>query len=39
MVGVDTPVIDGERCGVFRWAPPPQMIVELSRRFASEEGS
>ncbi len=39
MVGVDTPVIDDERCGVFRWAPPPQMIVELSRRFASEEGS
>jgi exodeoxyribonuclease V beta subunit len=37
MVGPDTPVIDGERCGVFRWRPPAQMIVELSRRFASQD--
>jgi exodeoxyribonuclease V beta subunit len=39
MIGLDTPVVDGERCGVFRWIPPPQMIVELSRRFASEDGT
>ena len=38
MIGADTPIIDGERCGVFRWTPPPEMIVELSRRFASEGG-
>ncbi len=37
MIGADTPVVDGERCGVYRWSPPPEMIVELSRRFASKE--
>jgi len=37
MIGPETPAIDGERCGVFRWNPPPQMIVDLSRRLASEE--
>ncbi|MEA2023164.1 MAG: UvrD-helicase domain-containing protein [Actinomycetota bacterium] len=36
MIGADTPIVDGERCGVFRWNPPPEMIVELSRRFASK---
>ncbi|HSJ35919.1 MAG TPA: UvrD-helicase domain-containing protein [Acidimicrobiia bacterium] len=30
MIGPDTPVIDGERCGVTRWQPPPEMIVSLS---------
>jgi len=39
MIGPDTPVIGGERCGVFRWMPPPQMIVDLSHRFASEGGT
>jgi exodeoxyribonuclease V beta subunit len=37
MIGEDTPIVDGERCGVYRWAPPPAMIVDLSRRFASRE--
>jgi exodeoxyribonuclease V beta subunit len=37
MIGAETPIVDGERCGVYRWAPPPEMIVELSRRFASKE--
>ncbi len=37
MIGPDTPVIEGERCGVFRWRPPAKMIVELSRCFASED--
>ena len=27
MVGADTPVVDGERCGVARWRPPPEMIA------------
>jgi exodeoxyribonuclease V beta subunit len=39
MIGPATPVVDGERCGVYRWTPPAQMIVELSRRFASEAGT
>ena len=33
MVGVDTPVVDGERCGVARWRPPPEMIVAISNLF------
>ncbi len=39
MIGADTPIVAGERCGVFRWNPSPEMIVELSRRFASKERS
>ncbi|MEA3511568.1 MAG: UvrD-helicase domain-containing protein, partial [Actinomycetota bacterium] len=35
MIGVDTPIEDDERCGVYRWTPPPEMIIDLSRRFAS----
>jgi exodeoxyribonuclease V beta subunit len=34
MIGPDTPVVDGERCGVYRWNPPADLIVDLSRRFA-----
>jgi exodeoxyribonuclease V beta subunit len=34
MIGPATPVVDGERCGVARWAPPPEMVIELSRLFA-----
>lgn len=30
MLGPDTPVVDGERCGVTRWQPPAEMIVALS---------
>ena len=37
MIGAETPIVDRERCGVYRWSPPPEMIVDLSRRFASEE--
>jgi len=33
MTGPDTPVVDGERCGVYRWEPPADLIVDLSRRF------
>jgi exodeoxyribonuclease V beta subunit len=33
MIGPDTPVVDGERCGVYRWEPPADLIVDLSRRF------
>jgi exodeoxyribonuclease V beta subunit len=36
MVGADTPVVDGARCGVARWAPPAEMIVAVSRLFAGE---
>jgi exodeoxyribonuclease V beta subunit len=34
MIGSETPVIEGERCGVARWRPPPHMVVGLSRLFA-----
>ena len=34
MIGPDTPVIGGERCGVARWSPPPRTIVALSDLFA-----
>ncbi len=33
MTGPDTPVVDGERCGVARWRPPPAMVVALSELF------
>ena len=39
MIGIETPVVDGERCGVYRWNPPPELIVEVSRRFAHEGAS
>ena len=34
MVGGDTPIVDGARCGVARWTPPAEMIVAISRLFA-----
>lgn len=34
MTGADAPVVDGERCGVARWSPPPEMIVAVSNLFA-----
>ncbi len=34
MIGPDTPVVDGERCGVTRWQPPAGMIVALSQLLA-----
>jgi exodeoxyribonuclease V beta subunit len=36
MVGPDTPVVEGARCGVARWEPPAEMIVAVSRLFAGE---
>jgi exodeoxyribonuclease V beta subunit len=30
MVGPDTPVVDGERCGVFAWRPPAELVTALS---------
>jgi exodeoxyribonuclease V beta subunit len=37
MAGPDTPVADGERCGVARWRPPTEMIVALSDLFVGGE--
>ena len=34
VTGPETPIVDGERCGVARWQPPTEMIVALSRLFA-----
>ncbi|MEP6814167.1 MAG: UvrD-helicase domain-containing protein [Marmoricola sp.] len=30
MCGPETPVVDGQPCGVFSWQPPAAMVVELS---------
>jgi exodeoxyribonuclease V beta subunit len=30
MCGVDTPVVDGQPCGVFSWRPPAELVVALS---------
>jgi exodeoxyribonuclease V beta subunit len=30
MCGVDTPVVDGQTCGVFSWQPPAPLVVALS---------
>ncbi len=30
MTGAATPVLDGERCGVFAWKPAAALVVELS---------
>jgi len=37
MIGPDTPVVAGERCGVARWRPPAEMIVALSRLLAGDD--
>lgn len=36
MLGADTPIIEGERCGVARWQPPTELIVDLSRLLAGD---
>jgi exodeoxyribonuclease V beta subunit len=36
MCGPDTPVVDGVPCGVFSWAPPAPLVVELSRLLDGE---
>jgi exodeoxyribonuclease V beta subunit len=33
MVGPDTPVLDGGRCGVFSWEPPTGLVAALSDLF------
>ena len=33
MAGADTPVVDGERCGVFSWPAVPALIEDLSDLF------
>ncbi|WP_375481578.1 exodeoxyribonuclease V subunit beta [uncultured Mycobacterium sp.] len=30
MCGADTPVVDGNPCGVFSWRPPAELVVALS---------
>jgi exodeoxyribonuclease V beta subunit len=30
MCGPDTPVVDGQPCGVFSWRPPVGLVEELS---------
>jgi exodeoxyribonuclease V beta subunit len=30
MTGADTPVVDGQPCGVFAWQPPAELVVALS---------
>jgi exodeoxyribonuclease V beta subunit len=34
MCGPETPVVDGQPCGVFAWHPPAAMVVELSELLA-----
>jgi exodeoxyribonuclease V beta subunit len=36
MCGPDTPVYDGGVCGVFGWAPPAELTVELSALLAGQ---
>ena len=33
MVGPGTPMVDGHPCGVFTWAPSPQLVVDISDLF------
>ena len=30
MSGADTPLVGGQRCGVFAWSPPPALVEALS---------
>jgi exodeoxyribonuclease V beta subunit len=30
MCGADTPVVDGQPCGVFAWSPPAALVIDLS---------
>jgi exodeoxyribonuclease V beta subunit len=38
MCGPDTPVVDDVPCGVFSWAPPAALVVDLSRLLDGEAG-
>ena len=33
MIGAETPVVDGHRCGVFSWRPPAALVEALSDLF------
>jgi exodeoxyribonuclease V beta subunit len=33
MTGPQTPLLDGERCGVFAWRPPGALVEALSDAF------
>ena len=33
MCGPDTPSVNGARCGVFAWQPPPGLVVDVSDLF------
>lgn len=33
MIGPDTPVVNGQRCGVFSWQPPAPLVESLSDLF------
>jgi exodeoxyribonuclease V beta subunit len=35
MVGADTPVIDGNRTGVFVWGPHPDLVLDVDRLFGA----
>ncbi|MBW3653593.1 MAG: PD-(D/E)XK nuclease family protein, partial [Actinobacteria bacterium] len=39
MTGAETPVVDGERCGVFAWHPPGALISALSDVFDHGEAA
>jgi len=33
MIGADTPVVAGGRCGVFAWRPPSELVLAVSELF------
>ena len=35
MTGPDTPVVDGQPCGVFAWRPPAELVTGLSDLLAT----
>jgi exodeoxyribonuclease V beta subunit len=39
MCGPETPVVDGQPCGVFAWQPPAAMIIELSDLLAGRQAA
>ena len=38
MCGPETPVVDGDPCGVFSWQPPARLVTELSDLLAGHVG-
>jgi exodeoxyribonuclease V beta subunit len=37
MTGTETPLLDGEPCGVFAWRPPGALVCALSDLFDQGE--